>query len=76
MPKLTQYRIVKLQVESFKQLGFETEFNVQGYYHHFAPKIRLIKDTKEYRFSDVNWVTVSLQLARLYKVLKNERVLL
>jgi len=73
MPNLTQYRIVKAQVESFKKLGFEIEFGVQCFYDHFAPKIRMVTSTKEYWFSDPDWDTVSLQLAKFYGVIKNGR---
>lgn len=73
MPKLNQYRTVKAQVESFKELGCLTVFDVQGYKEKFAPKIRIFTDTKFYRFSEPDWDIVSLQLAKLYGVIKNEK---
>lgn len=73
MPKLNQYLTVKAQVESFKELGFICQFDIQDYKHKFAPKIRLIGECKMYRFSDENWDIVSSQLAKLYGVIKNEK---
>ena len=73
MPKLNQYRVVKAQVESFKELGCLTVFDVQDHTQRYAPKIRIFTDTKFYRFSEPDWDIVSLQLAKLYGVLKNEK---
>lgn len=69
MPKITQYRIVKAQVESFKELGCVAAFDIQGYNRRFAAKIRIITDTKSYQFSEANWDLVSSKLAKLYKKL-------
>lgn len=73
MPKYVSFLIVKRQVESFRALGFKTEFEIQGFYEWYAPKILISKGTKQYRFSDPDWNAVSLQLAKLYGVFKNEK---
>lgn len=73
MPKLNQYLTVKAQVESFKELGCLTLFEIQGFNQGFAPKIRVVTDTKFYRFSEPDWNIVSLQLAKLYGEIKNEK---
>ncbi len=73
MPKFITYLVVKQQVESFKELGFKTVFEVQGHCEMYAPKIRLNKGAKEYRFSDPDWNTVVSQLSKLYGVIKNEK---
>lgn len=73
MPKLLQYKIVKLQVESFKNLGFNTEFSIQPWDKHFAPKIRIYNKNLEYQLNNANWNTTSIKLARLYGVLKHEK---
>ena len=73
MPKFVTYLVVKQQVQSFKELGFKTVFEVQGYHELHAPKIRLSKGTKEYLFSDPDWNTVVSQLSKLYGVIKNEK---
>lgn len=70
MPKLTQYLVVKKQIESFKVLGFKTEFDIQNVNMHFNPKIRLCKDTHEYKFYERDWNLVTLKLAKLYTSLK------
>jgi hypothetical protein len=71
MPKLLQYKLVKLQIESFRELGFNTEFEIMGYHDQFAAKIKIIKDKQEYFVSHKNWDIVSLQLCGLYLELKN-----
>lgn len=73
MPRINEFYTVRAQVESFIELGFNVSLEMQGIDQRFAPKIRLSTDTKEYRFSDPDWNVVSLQLAKLYGVLKNEK---
>lgn len=67
MPTKEQYSIVKAQVESFKELGCRTRFEVQPLKDKYAPKIVIEYSWKSWRLCDEDWNIVSRQLAELYK---------
>lgn len=75
MPTATQYNIVKNQIKSFEKFGCVAKLDIQSIYKDAAPKILIKKKffaeiEKEYRFSDPDWNIVIMQLAELYKNIK------
>lgn len=70
MSDITQRIIVQHQVASFEELGWKTRFEIQDH----APKIKITKGFKVYRFSDPDWLVVSKQLAKLYRFFVDSRV--
>lgn len=62
MRTITLYRIIKLQIASFKDLGFDTELKNTG----FSLIVQMSKLNKCYVFCESDWGVLSKQLANLY----------
>jgi len=73
MPKANIVYTVLAQVNSFKELGFQTSMKINPYPPSYAPQILITKGSKSYRFCDPDWNVVISQLATLYGVFKNEK---
>ena len=69
MASLTEYELVRQQTKSFEIIGCTHTFQmIRG---NPVVVIYHIKSGKLYHFSDPDWWVVSMQLAALYRSIKN-----